>query len=339
MQFIKPRLGCRRRDERPFGGIPTKARRIWLPEPKGKDGTLTKSWQATTRRAFSHLLALCAVALVLFVTLVPTHAESVDPANVSPLEIPPSVQKVRQQSALGPTSAPSASDQRKLSPALLANYVERQKALRSFDVSAVQQPGELNSQVLMGYIARGSFGGSNGALSAIDSLAPAGPKQPSGLNSEILAKYIDEGFLPTGKRIEQANTERECLAQAIYHEARGESEAGQMAVANVIVNRARSGKFPSTLCGVIYQNADKGRYRCQFTFACDGRADTPGERRAWARSAALAETVYAEYAKGEKLGSLPRSALFYHTTAVSPSWSHTFSQVAQIGSHIFYSPN
>lgn len=279
------------------------------------------------------------MALVLFVTLVPTHAESVDPADVSPLQIPPSVQKVRQQPAVGPISGPITTDQRKLSPALLANYVERQKALRSFDVNAVQQPGELNSEVLMGYIARGSFGGSNGALSAIASFAPSNTQQPSGLTSQILAKYVDEGFLPTAKRIEQANAERECLAQAIYHEARGESEEGQLAVANVIVNRARSGKFPSTLCGVIYQNADKGRYRCQFTFACDGRADTPGERRAWARSAALAETVYAEYAKGEKLGSLPRSALFYHTTAVSPSWSHTYSQIAQIGSHIFYAPN
>jgi spore germination cell wall hydrolase CwlJ-like protein len=110
-------------------------------------------------------------------------------------------------------------------------------------------------------------------------------------------------------------------------------------VANVIVNRARSGKFPSTLCGVIYQNADKGRYRCQFTFACDGRADAPGERRAWARSAQLAQQVYAEFALGEPVGAVPGSALYYHTTAVRPSWSNTYNAVAQIGSHIFYSPN
>ncbi|KKB86827.1 hypothetical protein VW29_00310 [Devosia limi DSM 17137] len=155
----------------------------------------------------------------------------------------------------------------------------------------------------------------------------------------MLARYVDNGFMPTTKRVEQANTERGCLAQAIYHEARGESEAGQMAVANVIVNRALSDKYPETLCGVIYQNADKGRYRCQFTFACDGRADVPGERRAWARSTALAEAVYAQYATGQKLDMLPRTALFYHTTNVSPSWSNIYNQVAQIGSHIFYSPN
>lgn len=110
-------------------------------------------------------------------------------------------------------------------------------------------------------------------------------------------------------------------------------------MANVIVNRARSGKFPSTLCGVIYQNADKGYHRCQFTFACDGRTDAPGERRAWARSAALAQDVYAEFALGETVGAVPGSALYYHTTNVSPSWSHTYNAVAQIGSHIFYSPN
>ena len=302
---------------------------------------MTKSWQAITGRALSNLLALCAVALVLFVTLVPTHAQSTRLADVSPLQIPPAVQKLRSQPAAEHTPAPTAVEQRKLSPALLANYVERQKALRSFDVDAAEHPPELNSEVLMGYIARGSLGRSNGALSAIASFAPPTPKSTTTtpLNSELLSRYIDEGFQPTAQRIEHANAERDCLAQAIYHEARGESQAGQLAVANVIVNRALSGKFPSTLCGVIYQNADKGRYRCQFTFACDGRADTAGERQAWARSAALAETVYAEYVTGKKLGNLPRSALFYHTTAVRPSWSRTFSQIAQIGSHIFYSPN
>ena len=297
---------------------------------------MTKSWQATTKRAVSNLLALWAVALVLFVTLVPTHAQSIRIADVAPLQIPLKVQELRSRSALSP-SAPA--QQRSLSPALLANYVERQKALRSFDVNAAEHPPELNSEVLMGYIARGSLGGSNGALSAIATFAPPASATAPELNSEMLSRYVDEGFQPTAQRIEHANAERDCLAQAIYHEARGESQAGQLAVANVIVNRALSGKFPSTLCGVIYQNADKGRYRCQFTFACDGRADTAGERRAWARSASLAETVYAEFVTGQKLGALPRSALFYHTTAVRPSWSRSFSQIAQIGSHIFYAPN
>ncbi|KKB08376.1 hypothetical protein VE26_15935 [Devosia chinhatensis] len=155
----------------------------------------------------------------------------------------------------------------------------------------------------------------------------------------MLAGYVQSGYEPMEKRLERADTERDCLAQAIYHEARGESAEGQLAVANVIVNRARSGEFPDSLCGVIYQNANKGLYRCQFTFACDGRDNTPGERRAWAKSKDLAREVYAEFAQGKDIGVLPGSALYYHTTAVAPSWSHTFSRVAAVDSHIFYSPN
>lgn len=266
------------------------------------------------------------------------HANEAD--IVLPLAIPPAVAEVRLQPAIGATIMPFAPGQQPLTDALLANYVERQQKLRAVEVTLDGPQPPLNAQMLMGYIARGSFGpGNNTALSAIDSfMAPVARPEPS-VTPDLLAAYIDSGYMPTAKRVELANTERECLAQAIYHEARGESAAGQLAVANVIVNRARSNRYPSSLCGVIYQNADKGRYRCQFTFACDGRDNTPRERQAWARSEALASDIYADYATGADIGALPRSALFYHTTAVSPSWSNTYNQVAQVGAHIFYSPN
>jgi hypothetical protein len=300
---------------------------------------LTQSWQAIAVRAVTHALALCAVALVLLITIGSVHAQSIRTADVTPLEIPAELARVRAQPAIGPTFLPPQAGEQQLTDQLLANYVERQKALRAFDVLGGQPGAELNTQTLMSYISR-SAGQNNGALSAIASFAPpSGIPQEPVLDSQMLSRYIDEGFQPTARRVETANAERGCLAQAIYHEARGESEAGQMAVANVIVNRARSGKYPSTLCGVIYQNAEKGRYRCQFTFACDGRDDAPRERRAWARSTALAQSIYARFATGTKLGALPRSALFYHTTGVRPSWSNVYNQVAQIGSHIFYSPN
>ena len=316
----------------------TKARRIWLDGLRGKDGALGQSWQKIAVRAVSHVLALGAVALVLFVTLVPAHAETIRVADVTPLPVPADLVALRAQPAIGPTLVPLAPGQQKLTPALLANYVERQKALRSVNVLGEETGGELTTDLLMGYIARGSLGG-NSAVSAIASFtSPVAQPEPA-LNPSMLAAYVESGYQPLAQRLEHANAERDCLAQAIYHEARGESEAGQLAVANVIVNRARSGKFPSTLCGVIYQNADKGYHRCQFTFACDGRTDAPGERRAWARSAALAQDVYAEFALGEAVGAVPGSALYYHTTNVSPSWSHTYNAVAQIGSHIFYSPN
>jgi spore germination cell wall hydrolase CwlJ-like protein len=233
---------------------------------------------------------------------------------------------------------PLAPGEQALTPALLTNYVARQQTLRAVDVLGIAAPRPLNEDVLMGYIARGALT-DNSAVSALASFASAPVTSQPALNASSLAAYIESGYQPMGKRIEQAEAERNCLAQAIYHEARGESAAGQLAVANVIVNRARSSKFPSTLCGVIYQNAEKGFHRCQFTFACDGRTDAPGERSAWARSAALAQTVYAEFATGEAVGAVPRSALFYHTTNVRPNWANTYNAVAQIGSHIFYSPN
>lgn len=289
-------------------------------------------------RAVSHALALGALALVLFVTLVPAHAQTLRVADVTPLSIPADLAAVRAQPALGATMVAIAPGNQPLTPALLSNYIERQKTLQAVDVLGLQAPQELTSDVLMGYIARGSFGG-NSAVSAIASFtSPAARPEPE-LNPSMLAAYVETGYQPLGQRLQHADAERDCLAQAIYHEARGESEAGQLAVANVIVNRARSGKFPSTLCGVIYQNADKGYHRCQFTFACDGRADAPGERRAWARSADLAQSVYAEFALGDEVGAVPGSALYYHTTNVNPSWSNTYNAVAQIGSHIFYSPN
>lgn len=286
----------------------------------------------------SHVLALGAVALVLFVTLVPVHAETLRVAEVTPLPVPADLLVLRDRPAIGPTAMPLAPGQQPLTPALLANYVARQQVLRAVDVLGNQPAGELTADVLMGYIARGSIAG-NSAVSAIASFtSPAATPQPA-LNAHSLAAYVESGYQPLPQRLEHANAERDCLAQAIYHEARGESEVGQLAVANVIVNRARSSKFPSTLCGVIYQNADKGYHRCQFTFACDGRTDAPGERRAWVRSADLAETVYAEFALGQQVGAIPGSALYYHTTNVNPSWSNTYKSVAQIGSHIFYAPN
>ncbi|SMQ85578.1 Cell wall hydrolase CwlJ, involved in spore germination [Devosia lucknowensis] len=274
--------------------------------------------------------------MVLFVTLSPARADT--PVTL-PAPVPAELTSLRLQPAIGPTDVALAPGQQKLTPALLANYVKRQQELRSVDVTTAGPQPELTTDVLLSYIGRGSFGGDNTALSAIASFTqPSAPALPS-VTSDLLADYIQSGYQPTSKRVEYANGERECLAQAIYHEARGESATGQMAVANIIVNRARSDKFPSTLCGVIYQNADKGRYRCQFTFACDGRDDTPGERRAWLRSQDLARQVYAEFAQGQDIGVLPGSALYYHTTAVRPSWANTFSRVAVVDSHIFYSPN
>lgn len=295
-------------------------------------------WQQITARVVSPVLALSAAALVLFVTLSPALA---DTDLTMPVVMPEAVAQLRQQPALGFKAEPVAPGQQPLTAALLENYVKRQQELRSVDVTLAGPQPELTPDLLMGYIARGSLGGNNNALSAIASVTQPlyKPADEKSVTADVVAAYVKDGYEPTPVRVEHANTERECLAQAIYHEARGETSEGQLAVANVIVNRARSGKFPGSLCGVIYQNADKGRYRCQFTFACDGRNDAPGERRAWASSQNLAKEIYAEYAMGEDVGALPSSALYYHTRAVHPSWANTFNRVAAVDSHIFYAPN
>jgi len=261
-----------------------------------------------------------AAAIILGTGL--AHAEELKTAVVVPASL---TNALAAQRLHAPSSEP------KLTEALLQAYVARQQALKSFKHFDVQPRQELTEAVLMSYIARTR----NAALDAIEA-ADAGSKPA--LDEAMLAQYVSAKFVPTEKKVKMADDERLCLTQAIYHEARGESEDGQWAVANIIINRALNKKYPSTICGVVFQNADKGKYRCQFTFACDGRSDMGTERRAWQRSMEIAEAAFAEFQRGDRPDVLPKSALFYHTTAVAPSWSRTFRRVAAIGSHVFYAP-
>ena len=122
----------------------------------------------------------------------------------------------------------------------------------------------------------------------------------------------------------------ECLAEALYFEARGETVKGQAAVAEVILNRVKSAQFPNTLCGVINQGTGR-RYQCQFTYTCDGHEEVIREKRA-----------YEQVAKEARLaidGATPKltdGATYYHTTAVRPRWSRSFTKTARIGVHLFY---
>ncbi|MCC5955689.1 MAG: cell wall hydrolase [Natronohydrobacter sp.] len=127
-------------------------------------------------------------------------------------------------------------------------------------------------------------------------------------------------------------TEQEaCLATAIYHEARGESIKGQFAVAEVILNRAASRKFPNSICGVVYQGARGQGGGCQFSFACDGRSEAMPNRKAASKARRIA-MLMSEGAHSR----LTEGALYFHTTAVSPSWSRRFTQTSQIGAHLFF---
>lgn len=131
----------------------------------------------------------------------------------------------------------------------------------------------------------------------------------------------------------RAMTEEEtCLATAIYHEARGESVRGQFGVAEVILNRVESRKFPDTICGVVYQGVQSGRIGgCQFSFACDGNSEAMPNRRA----AGVAQRIAQVFSEGAHRG-LTMGALYFHTHAVSPDWANRFTQTTHIGAHLFY---
>jgi spore germination cell wall hydrolase CwlJ-like protein len=125
--------------------------------------------------------------------------------------------------------------------------------------------------------------------------------------------------------------ELRCLAQAIYFEARGEPELGQVAVAQVVLNRVKSGHYPTSVCGVVFQNW-RARNGCQFSFACDGKSDDPKNPKAWRRARAIAMAALAGNSGTWMVGG----ATLYHARYVSPDWAPRVTLVSEIGQHIFY---
>ncbi|TRW98461.1 cell wall hydrolase [Paracoccus sp. M683] len=115
----------------------------------------------------------------------------------------------------------------------------------------------------------------------------------------------------------------DCLAEALYFEARGEGRQGQAAVAEVILNRVKSGRFPNSVCGVINQ-------RSQFSYTIGGRKTIRN------RGTYLRVRQVAENALSGGTGNLTGGATYFHTPAVRPAWSRRFQRTVQIGRHIFY---
>ena len=129
-----------------------------------------------------------------------------------------------------------------------------------------------------------------------------------------------------------------CLAKAIYYEARGEPLAGRLAVGRVILNRVKSRFYPNSICGVVYQNAER-RNRCQFSFACDGKPDIPHNMRAWADAVQIAEEFLCRAGQDCRpmvVGGQINISTHYHATYVNPKWSRAMPTTGRIGQHIFY---
>ena len=121
-----------------------------------------------------------------------------------------------------------------------------------------------------------------------------------------------------------------CLAQAIWYEAASESEAGQRAVAQVVLNRVKHPSWPSSVCGVVYQGSNRST-GCQFTFTCDGSLRRTASGRSWARAQAIAGEALSGRVY-EPIGH----ATHYHTLWVNPYWASSLDHVGTIGAHRFY---
>jgi N-acetylmuramoyl-L-alanine amidase len=133
--------------------------------------------------------------------------------------------------------------------------------------------------------------------------------------------------------------DRRCLALNVYHEARGESVRGQMAVVAVTLNRVALNSYPDTVCGVVQQavrdaNGNPVRYQCQFSWYCDGRSDLPKDREAWDSVKAVTRLAVEQY--GDEGIDITHGADHYHAHWVNPDWADETQITQVIGVHTFY---
>ena len=132
--------------------------------------------------------------------------------------------------------------------------------------------------------------------------------------------------------------ELQCLSRNIYFESLNQSVMGQMAVAHVTLNRVKLDRYPDTICGVITdsrkdKNGEVRRNKCQFSWYCDGKDDTPKNMALWKDAQTVASvSIQIFYTYGDVTGG----ATHYHASYVSPSWSKTMERVARVDDHIFY---
>lgn len=124
--------------------------------------------------------------------------------------------------------------------------------------------------------------------------------------------------------------ERTCLAQAIYYEARSEPRIGQLAVADVVLNRVENRLYPNSICEVVFQGSER-RTGCQFSFTCDGSMQARLNKRKWKQSQDMAGAILA----GMRV-PVSRKATHYHADYVTPYWAPSLTPTATIGTHKFY---
>lgn len=129
-----------------------------------------------------------------------------------------------------------------------------------------------------------------------------------------------------------------CLALNVYHEARDQPFIGQVAVAQVVMNRVKDDRYPDNVCDVVQQGPTYSwkpdfpvRHRCQFSWYCDGKSDNTPDEAAWKQALVIAQGVHTG-----NLDDFVEGATHYHATYVLPEWAETKTPIVQIADHVFY---
>ena len=165
---------------------------------------------------------------------------------------------------------------------------------------------------------QGILGSFNPIIRAITAALPT--RAPTSANGLSLGQLVEH--YAVGAALDE---QQRCLATAVYFESMGESLQGQLAVARVVINRAASGRYPTTMCAVVKQKA-------QFSFVRAGRFPSIDPAcAAWRKAQAIARIAIANAS-----ASLPTDVLWYHADYVAPSWGRRLTRVEKIGAHIFY---
>ncbi len=161
--------------------------------------------------------------------------------------------------------------------------------------------------------------------------------EASGARDEVLANLMTTDFGAVAEldqilsvEVGQRDEQWRCLTEALYFEARGESLQGQIAVAEVILNRVKTENYPDTICGVVRQGEENPN-ACQFSFMCDGKTEAIRNKAKFEELGKIAWVML----QG-KPRTLTGNATHYHATWVSPRWARKLEPTARIGAHIFY---
>lgn len=251
----------------------------------------------------------------------------------------------RDERTLPPTVVMAGSLE--VSPYELQTFQMEEDEANNFSLtlaSSSQSPVAAASGSTGSGITFGMGDGSSPVVSRAIALSSATPAPIDEMPTEIaaapvslfggIAAWSDDVSRPNYASLIKASNwdkEKRCLAEAVYFEARSEPPEGQAAVAQVVLNRVRSGLYPTSICGVVYQNRNR-HLACQFTFACEGKALRTNEPSAWAQ----AQRVANEVLEGKTYLAEVGGATHYHANYVRPYWAKRLKKMDVIGRHIFY---